>query len=125
MDMHQDSPVEILHSILLRPVKYLWRDAIERCNKAQLKQLCFRLEGLDTHGLDFAPLNGNALVNFAGSLYGADFRKLAQLAHFVIGPFVGKELLRAWQALGRLTCLVFQPDVDTDMDSYIVSLASL
>lgn len=32
LDPHQDTPVEILHVVLLGYIKYFWRDAISRLN---------------------------------------------------------------------------------------------
>jgi hypothetical protein len=50
-DPHRDTPVEILHAVLLGYVKYFWRDAINRLNDAQKDLLKTRLSCLDVSGL--------------------------------------------------------------------------
>ncbi|KAI5996462.1 hypothetical protein F5J12DRAFT_896201 [Pisolithus orientalis] len=39
LDPHQDTPVEVLHLILLRFMKYFWHDAISRMNDDQKAEL--------------------------------------------------------------------------------------
>ncbi|KAF9056866.1 hypothetical protein BDP27DRAFT_1242040 [Rhodocollybia butyracea] len=79
LDPHQDTPVEILHVILLGVVKYYWRDAVERTKKDH-NVLIGRLSSFNTWGMDLSPLQGKTLVTYAGSLTGRDFRAVAQAA---------------------------------------------
>ncbi|KAJ7607345.1 hypothetical protein FB45DRAFT_764359 [Roridomyces roridus] len=82
LDPHQDTPVEILHVILLGFVKYFWRDAIARIEKSDKKILIARLSSCNVSGLGISPLAGHTLVNYAGSLTGRDFRAIVQVAPF-------------------------------------------
>ncbi|KAJ3727642.1 hypothetical protein C8R42DRAFT_755301 [Lentinula raphanica] len=117
-DPHRDTPVEILHVILLGFVKYYWRDAISRLSDEQKKVLTHRLSSLDVSGLGFSPLKGETLVQFAGSLTGSNFRAIAQVAPFVLYDLVPKPCFEAWLALSALIPLVWQP-VITNIDEYL------
>ncbi|KAG6829264.1 hypothetical protein H0H93_014547, partial [Arthromyces matolae] len=69
-DPHADTPVEILHVILLGFVKYFWRDAVNRLKVPQKQTLIARLSSLKTSGLATGYLSGTTLVTYAGSLTG-------------------------------------------------------
>ncbi|KAJ3764942.1 hypothetical protein FB446DRAFT_655941, partial [Lentinula raphanica] len=118
-DPHRDTPVEILHVVLLGFVKYYWRDAISRLSDEQNRVLTHRLSSADVSGLGFSPLKGETLVQFAGSLTGSNFRAIAQVAPFVLYDLVPKPCFEAWLALSALIPLVWQP-VITDIEEYLV-----
>lgn len=111
--------MEILHVILLGFVKYFWRDAIHRLSSEQRDILIARLSCFDTSGLGIPPLSGSTLVTYAGSLTGRDFCAIAQVAPFVLYDLLEKDLLEAWNALGILVPLVWQPQMD-DVHQHIV-----
>lgn len=112
-DPHSDTPVEILHVILLGFVKYFWRDTVSRLKDPAKRVLIARLSSFDVTGLGIAPLLGATLVNYAKSLVGRDFRAVAQAAPFVLHNLDGipVELHRVWVALGHLVPLVWQPEI--------------
>ncbi|THH09088.1 hypothetical protein EW146_g8792 [Bondarzewia mesenterica] len=83
---HQDTPVEILHIMLLGFVKYFGRDAISHLNAEEKSCLATRLSSLDVSGLDISLLIGPTLVQYAGSLTDRDFRTIAQAAPFINKP---------------------------------------
>lgn len=74
LDPHSDTPVEILHVVLLGFVKYLWRDVIQNQIKKNVdkeKELEIRLSSINVSGLGLdAGLSGHTLVNYCGSLTG-------------------------------------------------------
>ncbi|KAJ3765415.1 hypothetical protein FB446DRAFT_795072 [Lentinula raphanica] len=117
-DPHRDTPVEILHVVLLGFVKYYWRDAISRLSDEQKKVLTHCLSSMDVSGLGFSPLKGETLVQFAGSLTGSNFRAIAQVAPFVLYDLVPKPCFEAWLALSALVPLVWQP-VIIDIEEYL------
>ncbi|KAF8803001.1 hypothetical protein BYT27DRAFT_7110917 [Phlegmacium glaucopus] len=121
IDPHQDTPVEVLHVILLGFIKYFWRDLIrnELGDNDDKKQLLIqRLSSLDVSGLNISPLNGKTLVQYAGSLTGRDFRHIAQAAPFVIYDLVSPECYDAWISLSKLVPLIWQPEIE-DIDKHI------
>ncbi|KAK7015952.1 hypothetical protein R3P38DRAFT_3203654 [Favolaschia claudopus] len=126
LDPHQDTPVEILHVILLGFVKYLWRDLVQlQLNKKEDKKalLMTRLSSLDVSGLGISPLAGRTLVQYSGSLVGRDFRAIAQVAPFVVYDLVSDECFKTWQALSKLVPLVWQPNIE-NIDSHIALLTA-
>ncbi|KAJ3719382.1 hypothetical protein C8R42DRAFT_697165 [Lentinula raphanica] len=120
-DPHRDTPVEILHVILLGFVKYYWRDTIARLSDNQKNVLSHRLSSFDVSGLGFPALNGETLVKYARSLTGGSFRVIAQTAPFVLYDLIPKQCYQAWVALSALVPLVWQPVID-DIDSYLPKL---
>lgn len=121
LDPHQDTPVEILHVVLLGFIKYFWRNMVRnQVNDEQKLLLAQRLNSLDVHGLGISKLSGETLVNYAGSLTGRDFRVIAQVAPFVIFDMVPDDVFEAWLALSKLVPLLWQPFIN-DIDEYLVS----
>ncbi|KAJ3009280.1 hypothetical protein NUW54_g2837 [Trametes sanguinea] len=124
-DPHSDTPVEILHVILLGFVKYLWRDTVSRLSDSDKKTVIARLSSFDVSGLGTVPpLSGSTLVTYAGSLVGRDFRAVAQAAPFVLHDLSGipLELQKVWTALGHLVPLVWQPEIH-DLPSHLIRLS--
>ncbi|CAK5282232.1 unnamed protein product [Mycena citricolor] len=121
LDPHQDTPVEILHVVLLGFVKYLWRDLIQlqlKNKDDKKKNLITRLNSFDTNGLGISPLAGQTLVQYAGSLTGRDFRAIAQVAPFVVFDLVAPECFEIWKVLSKLVPLIWQPEI-VDIDVYM------
>lgn len=124
LDPHRDTPVEILHVVLLGFVKYLWRDLVQNQlnNKDEKKNLlATRLSSFDVSGLGISPLAGQTLVQYSGSLTGRDFRALAQAAPFVAYDLVSKDCLDTWVTLSKLIPLIWQPEIE-DVDAHCVRL---
>ncbi|KAG8696163.1 hypothetical protein FRC09_008684 [Ceratobasidium sp. 395] len=121
IDVNQDTPVEILHVVLLGVAKYLWRDAVSRLNNASRGVLIARLNSLDVSGLGIAPLRGKTLVQYAGSLTGANFRDILQIAPAVLFDLLDPRLFAMWMELCRLAPIVFQPEIH-NIDAYIAEL---
>ncbi|KAI5990253.1 hypothetical protein EDD15DRAFT_2453804 [Pisolithus albus] len=121
LDPHQDTPVEVLHVILLGFIKYFWRDAISRMNDAQKDELQVRLSSLNVSGLGIPPLAGQTLVQYAGSLTGRDFRAISQAAPFVLHDLVPPECFEAFLALSSLVPLVWQPCI-ANVDEHLTTL---
>ncbi|KAJ7603920.1 hypothetical protein FB45DRAFT_1085359 [Roridomyces roridus] len=126
LDPHCDTPVEILHVVLLGFVKYMWRDLVQNqlFKKDELKKLLeTRLNSVDVTGLGISPLAGHTLVQYAGSLVGRDFRAIAQVAPFVLYDLVSKDCLETWVALSKLVPLIWQPSIK-DIDAHSVRAPS-
>ncbi|KAJ3534303.1 hypothetical protein NMY22_g6988 [Coprinellus aureogranulatus] len=121
LDPHADTPVEVLHVVLLGFVKYFWKDVIQNQIKnkpAKKELLAARLSSLDVSGLGLSPLAGRTLVQYAGSLVGRDFRAIAQVAPFVLKDLVSKECYETWKCLSKLVPLIWQPEIE-HLASYI------
>ena len=109
--------------ILLRFVKYFWRDTVQCLKDPKKNILTARLSSFDVSGLGVAPLSGKTLVTYARSLVGRDFRIVTQAAPFVLHDLDGipDELIKVWVVLSRLVPLVWQPEI-ADVGSHLVCL---
>ncbi|PBK72224.1 hypothetical protein ARMSODRAFT_853501, partial [Armillaria solidipes] len=124
LDPHSDTPVEILHVVLLGFVKYLWHDVVHNQlskNEAKKRQLMVRLSSVDVEGMGLPPLAGHTLMTYCGSLTGRDFWAIAQVAPFVLQDFVQDDCYQTWVALSKLVPLIWQPEIE-DIDAYVVLL---
>ncbi|KAI0259241.1 hypothetical protein BC834DRAFT_833886, partial [Gloeopeniophorella convolvens] len=127
LDPHADTPVEILHTVLLGFVKYFWRDVVHNrlgTNVPKRELLKTRLRCLDISGLQLGQhLPGHTLVQYAGSLTGRDFRIIAQIAPYVLYDLVPAPCFDAWVSLSNLVPLIWQPAI-ANIDKYIERLES-
>ncbi|CAE6529069.1 unnamed protein product [Rhizoctonia solani] len=123
LDANQDTPVEILHVILLGVAKYFWRDAVSRQSTAGKEELKARINSLDVSGLNLGPLRGTTLVQYAKSLTGRDFRAIIQTGPIILHGLLPPCVFEAWLALSHVAPLAFQQEID-DMDVYLPRLVS-
>ncbi|KAK1226230.1 hypothetical protein PQX77_010812 [Marasmius sp. AFHP31] len=124
LNPHTDTPVEILHVVLLGFVKYLWRDVIKNQLKDKLDKkqlLTARLSSVWVEGLGLDALLSDTLVHYYGSLTGGDFRKVVQVAPFVLHGLVSEECYATWVALSKLVPLIWQPEI-SDLEKYLSSV---
>ncbi|KAE9396390.1 hypothetical protein BT96DRAFT_824723, partial [Gymnopus androsaceus JB14] len=125
LDPHHDTPVEILHVILLGFLKYMWRDLVHnqlKKNKDFKDLLETRISSFDVTGLETSALAGHTLVQYAGSLTGRDFRIIAQIAPFIIHDLkISDECRETWLALSRLVPLIWQPEIE-NINTFIPTL---
>ncbi|KAJ6580335.1 hypothetical protein B0H10DRAFT_2179659 [Mycena sp. CBHHK59/15] len=120
-DPSSDSPVEILHVLLLGVVKYWWRDAVSRQTAQGKDELRTRLSSIDVAGLNSSRLRGNMYVQYAGSLVGRDFRIILQVALIVLHGLIPATHYQGWVALCKLAPLMFQPAIE-DLPAYTKKL---
>ncbi|KAI6037194.1 hypothetical protein BKA83DRAFT_4460283 [Pisolithus microcarpus] len=106
-DPHQDTPVEVLHVILLGFVKYFWHDAISRLNDAQKAELQVQLSSFNVSGLGIPPL--------------ADFCAISQAVPFILYDLVPLECFEAFLALSSLIPIVWQPCI-ANIDKHLISI---
>ncbi|KAJ7870044.1 hypothetical protein B0H14DRAFT_2571467 [Mycena olivaceomarginata] len=111
--IHSDTPVEILHVVLLGFVKYVWRDAIARVKKSDKEILISRLSSL--------------ICFWTWSLFTCwpnscrDFRVIVQAASFVLQGLLPAQYIELWTSLSAVVTLVWHPEIP-DLDKYIVDL---
>ncbi|KAF7364704.1 hypothetical protein MVEN_00340200 [Mycena venus] len=120
-DANRDTPVEILHVVLLGVVKYWWRDAVSRQTSKGKEELKARLSSVDVAGLNTPPIRGNTYVQYAGSLVGRDFRVVLQVALVVLHGLIPQPHYDGWVALCKLAPLMFQPVIE-HMPTYLARL---
>ncbi|KAI0825275.1 hypothetical protein BC628DRAFT_1320341 [Trametes gibbosa] len=121
LDPNTDTPVEILHVVLLGFIKYFWRDAMARIPKDKKEILIARLSSLDVSGLGLSTLSGETLVTYAGSLTGRDFRVISQVAPLVLYDLLPSPCFEAWLALSAMVPLIWQPEI-VNLDTHLILL---
>lgn len=94
------SPVEVLHCILLGPLKYLLKDFISSLNGEQKKEVLARIKSIGSSGIE-GKVYGNICYYFK-SFVGRDFKAWAQIAPMVAGPYLSEDKKNTWIALSKV-----------------------
>ncbi|KAG2087604.1 uncharacterized protein F5147DRAFT_588042 [Suillus discolor] len=122
LNMHMDTPTEILHTVLLGVVKYFWGQTVFLLEKAKLMDIFqTHLHSVDTDGLNAPCLGADYICHYKGSLIGKHFKSLAQVMLFLIYDLVPSTVLDAWTIIGELVVLVWHTNI-LNMEAYLVSL---
>ncbi|KAI8444929.1 hypothetical protein BY996DRAFT_6434961 [Phakopsora pachyrhizi] len=98
-DGHKDTPVEVLHVVLLG------------LSASRKDELIARLQSFDTSNLNIQPIKAKYLVQHYLSLVGKDFKVLIQAAPF----------RKIWISLCHLCSFIFQTHI-TDLTIYMADL---
>ena len=116
-----DTPIEILHTILLGIVKYVWHDTYSNVlSKSGWKERQFveHLKCINRKGLSIPPIKAEYIMKYGNSLIGRHFRTLVQTAAFAL---IDAKQLDMWKAVGELSGLVWFPSI-IDRKVYLVRL---
>ena len=121
-DVHQDTPVEPLHTVLLGVVKYFWGQTMWTLEKnKQLLLFQTRLNSLEADGLKIPSIMADYMCRYRGGLIGKHFKTISQIMSFAVAGLVSEELKNTWLALGRLTVLIWETEI-LDVEAYLVSV---
>lgn len=80
--------METLHSILLGPYKYLLKATIPRLSAQQKEEILSRIRAFSYSGFR-VKLLGN-ICRYYQSFVGRDFKAWAQMALFILGPYLAE-----------------------------------
>ncbi|KAL0567444.1 hypothetical protein V5O48_014549 [Marasmius crinis-equi] len=123
VDMHQDTPTEILHTVLLGVVKYFWGQTVHILDKAKLLQTFeIRLASVNTSAMNIPKISAEYICTYKGSLIGKHFKSLAQLMPFLIYDIVPKKVVDAWTIIGELVVLIWHTEIG-NLESYLSDLS--
>ncbi|KAI8459667.1 hypothetical protein BY996DRAFT_6429889 [Phakopsora pachyrhizi] len=122
-DGHKDTPVEVLHVILLGIVKYLYCDLISGLTVDKKEELVARFQSFDISNLNIPSIKAKYLVQHYSSLVGKDFKIIIQAAPFVFFTIIEESRQKIWISLCHLCSLIFQTHISC-LENYVANLNS-
>lgn len=122
-DVHKDTPVEPLHTVLLGIVKYFWAQTMWILEKnKQLPLFQTRLHSLEPSGLNIPSIMADYMCRYRGGLIGKHFKTISQIMPFAVVGLVSDSLKNTWLAIGRLVVLIWETNIN-NLEEYLVSKA--
>ncbi|KAJ7343854.1 hypothetical protein DFH08DRAFT_915038 [Mycena albidolilacea] len=107
-DPAADTPVELLHTILLGAVKYIWHISHTPWSTEKKKTYSIRLQATSTEGLSIHAIRANYIMQYARSLIGRQFKTIIQTTRLQF---------TVWKAVGELSALLWVPEI-LDLTQY-------
>ncbi len=97
---YRSTPVETLHTILLGPYKYLLLTVMGKLSSQQKSEVLARMRAFNNSGFKVR-VHGN-ITKYFGSFVGRDFKAWAQMALFIIGPYLDDDETSVWLSLSKV-----------------------
>ena len=119
LDPSQDTPVEILHTILLGIVKYVWLGLHTSSDEAQQNLFMICLQSTDIDGLSVPPICAPYMMQYRNGLIGKHFKTLMQTMVFHVHEIVSADQFTLIKAIGSLGALLWVDEIG-NMNSYLV-----
>ncbi|KAH9911660.1 uncharacterized protein B0H18DRAFT_892153 [Fomitopsis serialis] len=125
VEIHFDTPGEILHTYLLGQEKYVWHKTTSPWDKKKDELFAARLRSTSVDGLTLPPLRAEYLLQYKNSLVGKHFKALQQVGVFHLHDDLCSDLVRQlWKATGELGAMLWYSKIRR-MDEYLADLEIL
>ncbi|KAJ7343257.1 hypothetical protein DFH08DRAFT_915165 [Mycena albidolilacea] len=122
LDPSQDTPVELLHTILLGVIKYIWHHLnTNQWSNEDHHLLAIRLQSTDLTGLTVPPVRAGYMIQYKNNLIGKHFKTLMQILAFHVHGISTPEQFALIKAAGELGAHLWIPEID-NMDEYLEDL---
>ncbi|KAK7033799.1 hypothetical protein R3P38DRAFT_2772786 [Favolaschia claudopus] len=122
LDPSQDTPVELLHTILLGVIKYIWHHLhTHQWSDADRHLLAIRLQSTDITGLTIPPIRASYMMQYKNNLIGKHFKTIMQILAFHAHDICTPEQFALIKAAADLGARLWIPEID-DMEQYLADL---
>ncbi|KAJ7835607.1 hypothetical protein B0H13DRAFT_2108073 [Mycena leptocephala] len=122
LDPSQDTPLELLHTILLGVIKYIWHHMnTEKWSDTDRHLLAIRLQSTDLTGLTVPPIRAAYMIQYKNNLIGKHFKTLMQILAFHVHDISTPEQFTLIKAAAELGARLWIPEID-DMDEYLAQV---
>lgn len=119
LDPCQNTPVEILHTILLGIVKYAWHNVHTSWAQPAQDLFVIHLQSTNIDGLSIPPIQSVYMMHYKNGLISKHFKTLMQTMVFHLHDIVLSDQFQLIKAIGLLGALLWVPKIN-GMDQYLV-----
>ncbi|KAJ6567792.1 hypothetical protein B0H10DRAFT_2168917 [Mycena sp. CBHHK59/15] len=124
LDPNRDTPVELLHTILLGIIKYVWYILHSGWSEEQRDLFVVRLQSTDIDGLTIPPIRAPYMMQYRNGLIGKHFKTLMQTMVFHVHDLVSPKIFTLIKAVSALGAVLWVHEID-DMAQYTADLTIL